>query len=212
MYLLTPVSLFLGRCTIFMNLRASISRHFTYVNKPGPAHLIIFFVAAALLTFVISDNRAAAEVLFQSPQSPPAQEPPPPAPQPQPEQQPSFEQQPQPPVEPQPQPATEAVTPVSPVEESPSSVMPAGSEPPPLPPPTPDPRAGRTREDTFLDETDEAGESNFILDLVELVDTVVVSGAYLWLCCGAILLLLIPLAFLFLQIRGQIKLQQQDRL
>jgi hypothetical protein len=53
---------------------------------------------------------------------------------------------------------------------------------------------------------------DMVLDQVELVDTIVVSGAYIWLCCGIGLFLLIPLVFLFLQIRGQLKMRREDKL
>ncbi|MCB0192927.1 MAG: hypothetical protein KDJ65_13365 [Anaerolineae bacterium] len=61
-----------------------------------------------------------------------------------------------------------------------------------------------------LERDDEEGSRNFILDQAELIDTVVVSTAYIWLCCGIGLFLLIPLVFLFLQIRGRHKIIKEE--
>jgi len=79
--------------------------------------------------------------------------------------------------------------------------------PPPIAQPTPQPRT--SNQESQLEEEGD-GSSNFILDQAEFIDTVVVSGAYVWLCCGITFFLLIPLVFLFLQIRGQLKLRKKD--
>jgi ABC-type transport system involved in cytochrome c biogenesis permease component len=55
-------------------------------------------------------------------------------------------------------------------------------------------------------------EPNLVLDQAELVDSVVVSVAYVWLCCGIVLILLIPLVFLFLHIRGRSKLTKEEQM
>ena len=135
-------------------------------------------------------------LLFQSPQSPPAQppaeQPPaqPPAEQP-PTEQPSAEQ---PPAEQAP------IEPVSPLEPSTNEAPLAPQEPLPEVP---------ERGGGELPLEDEQ-TSNFILDRAELIDTVVVSGAYVWLCCGVILFLLIPLSLLLLFIRGRSKIIQEE--
>jgi hypothetical protein len=64
----------------------------------------------------------------------------------------------------------------------------------------------REREDTLPAEEESSGPSQFILDQAEFIDTVVVSGAYVWLCCGVGLFLLVPLALLFFYIRGRSKI------
>jgi hypothetical protein len=43
-----------------------------------------------------------------------------------------------------------------------------------------------------------------------LIDTVVVSSAYIWLCCGVSLFLLVPLFLLFVYIRGRSKIMQEE--
>jgi hypothetical protein len=104
----------------------------------------------------------------------------------------------------QPQPATDITSPVSPIQQ-------ASSEPLPPIQPLPEPSSSE-RTDRFLDEEEEEkpGDSNFILDRIEMVDTIVVSTAYVWLCCGIVLFLLIPLFFLFLQIRGRSKILREE--
>lgn len=188
--------------------------------------MALLFIGAIAITLLITDHNAIAEGMFQSPpDSPPAEQQQQPAQQ---EQQPAQEQQQQQqPAEQQPaqqqqqqqpaqeqqppaqeqQPGPEVVSPVSPAASEPT--LPAGSQPPPLPQPTADTRPVRLESDLALEEEE---PSNFILDQVEMVDTIVVSGAYIWLCCGAVLFLLIPLFFLFLQIRGQIKIQREENL
>ncbi len=177
-----------------------------------PARLVLFFIIAVTITLVISDNNAIADVLLQSPASPveqPQQQPPPEQPVP---------AQPPAPAQPEAQPqanepVTEIVSPISPVSPvSPAEVESQQSapvlKPAAEPPAEPQPYQLRERDESADDET--GGESNLILDQAELIDTVVVSTAYVWLCCGFILLLLIPLVFIFLQIRGRSKIQKEE--
>jgi len=153
--------------------------------------LVVLFSAALLLSLLITDNSAVAEVLFQSPPSPVEAQPA----QPQ-----SGEPFQQPAGQPQ---VVEGVSPVSPV--SPLPGQPATAKP--LPTLAPRPQSHQT--------TPAAGEKaqspNFIFDQAEFVDTVVVSVAYVWLCCGVVLILLIPLAFLFLHIRGRSKINRDEQ-
>ncbi len=164
----------------------------------GFGRLVLLFVIAVSLTLIISDNYAIADMLLQSPpMSPPAE--PPPA------EQPPVEAAPVEAQSPQSEPTFQ-----SPVETIPSesTVIPDGSQPPPMAQPT-IPASSQEREDSFSDDEGEES-SGFILDQVEFIDTVVVSGAYIWLCCGIGLFLLIPLVFLLLQIRGQLKIRKED--
>lgn len=198
--------------TAFRNLKHILSLFFIHSEL---RRLAILFIIAITLTLFIADDRAVASRLFQSPASPPAQPAPaqqPPPTQPPPAQQPPAEQLPtetqstdqsstEPTVE-----SSESTTEFeSPVPEP----LPEGSGPPPFIQPTVEAGGDSLEEEGDFVE-DEEGSSNFILDRVELVDSVVVSGAYVWLCCGVLLLLLIPLFFLFLQIRGQIKIQREE--
>lgn len=162
-----------------------------------PVRLVLLFMVAVSVTLAVSDNSAIADILLQSPTSPVEQ---PPAEQP---------QQEQPEAQPQTnEPVTEIVSPISPVspietetQQQPATVIaPAPVEPQPY--------QSRERDDAANDA--ENGESNFILDQAELIDTVVVSTAYIWLCCGFMLLLLIPLVFIFLQIRGRSKILKEE--
>jgi hypothetical protein len=190
-----------------------------YQNNPvlvtGSGRLILLFVVSILLTFWFSSGYVEANMLFQSPASPPAQPPveQPSAAQPAAEQ-PSAEQ---PAVE---QPSAEQ----SPVEQ-PSAAQPAGEQPSAEQPPAqPSPAAGQTvvepalaaptqpepvdrhRAEAPADEAEADASSNFIVDQAEFIDTVVISGAYVWLCCGVGALLLVPLVLLFVYIRGRSKI------
>jgi hypothetical protein len=101
------------------------------------------------------------------------------------------------------------------VEEQPAPAQP-GEVPSTAPeqqseaPPAPAPSSRRGEDRLAGDELEEEGDADFTLDRAELIDSVVVSTAYVWLCCGIIIFLLIPLAFLFLQIRGRTRMSQED--
>jgi hypothetical protein len=70
-------------------------------------------------------------------------------------------------------------------------------------------RPPRSRSDQ--DTSEEASDSpNLILDEAEFIDTVVVSGAYMWLCCGVMFFLLVPIFMLILYIRGRSKISQDE--
>jgi hypothetical protein len=133
------------------------------------------------------------------------------------------------PVEPPPVEEVVPVEPEIPVEPPPELVQPQAepgsaieSPVPPLPAPdqqteapvpaAPEPSSRRAdpEERQIDDEFAEDGESNFILDRAEFIDTVVVSTAYVWLCCGIVIFLMIPLVFLFLQIRGRTKMSRDN--
>jgi hypothetical protein len=189
--------------------------------------LPLLFIVALFVTCFLATGNVTAEMLFQSPQSPPAQ---PPAEQP-PAEQPPAEQPPaeQPPAE---QPPAEQPTAEQPPAEQPPAEQPPTEQPPaeqPSPAEQPPAESGSppgpsTSEAPLsqepLPESSEAGRdelsledeqaSNFILDEAELIDTVVVSGAYVWLCCGVILFLLIPLFLLLVYIRGRSKIVQEE--
>jgi hypothetical protein len=94
-----------------------------------------------------------------------------------------------------------------PPEAAPPAVE-AGNPAAPLPP-TAEP-VRREREEEPIEPEESGGPSQFILDQAELIDTVVVSGAYIWLCCGVSLFLLVPLALLFVYIRGRSKIIREE--
>jgi hypothetical protein len=106
----------------------------------------------------------------------------------------------QPPVEPEN--SFESPLPSLPIPEQGGAPVPAAPEPPSR---RVDPE--ERRGDDRFEETEDA---NFILDRAEFIDTVVVSTAYVWLCCGIVIFLLIPLVFLFLQIRGRTKMSREN--
>jgi hypothetical protein len=60
--------------------------------------------------------------------------------------------------------------------------------PPPLPPPTPPPVSGSNQP---------------IVNWIKFWDTIAVTLAYPWLCCGVALILLVPVVLLFLEIKGR---------
>jgi hypothetical protein len=166
----------------------------------------LLLAAAVILSFWVAAHHVDADMLFQSPESPLAQ--------------PGFEQVSplspieQPPAEQfpiQPAPAEQVPgEPISPVEAAPGTIPPAVEAGAPVAPapPTPEPVSRREREDAAVNEED--SPSNFILDQAELIDTVVVSGAYIWLCCGVSLFLLVPLFLLFVYIRGRSKIIREE--
>ena len=173
----------------------------------GSIRLPLLFVAALTLTLFLASGNVTAERLFQSPQSPPPQ--PPPA-QPAPEQ--PAPEQPQPPAE---QPTAEQPTIDQTTVDQTSPVQPT-SEAAPAPPL--EPLAPVTTGDDFAsnDQYEElppsSGDTPMVLDEAELIDSVFVSFAYVWLCCGVILLLLIPLVLLILYIRGRSKIVNEESL
>jgi hypothetical protein len=188
-------------------------------NFINSVQLPLLFVAALCFTLLLASGNVTAEMLFQSPQSPPQQPPPeqqPPAEQPPAEQppadqppaeQPPAEQPPaeQPPAEQPPAeqpPAIQPSTMQSPVAQPPAE-QPPGQEPLPAEPVQP---VGGTDFNYAADEED----PNLVLDEAELIDSVVVSGAYVWLCCGVILFLVVPLSLLLLYIRGRSRITKEE--
>ncbi|MCB0167511.1 MAG: hypothetical protein KDI79_25000 [Anaerolineae bacterium] len=177
----------------------------------GLRRLAVLFIVAIFITLFVS-NGAWADALFQSPVSPIVEEVEPFQPEPFAPEEPideQFQSEPLPeepapfesaPVEEPLEPATEFQSPIIPNE--PIDGAPAASQPA-----VPEPRSVRSPRD---DAGESQGSPNFILDQAELIDTVVVSTAYVWLCCGIGLFLLIPLVFLFLQIRGRTKIIKEE--
>lgn len=198
---------------------------------PGWGRLGFLLLASVLFSFWVAAPHVEAEMLFQSPESPPPpiieQAPPessieqPPAEQP-PAEQPPLEQPPaeQPPVE-QP-PVEQAPVQQPPVEQAPVEQPPLEQALPESAPPAVEPGAPaapaapttepvrRRNDEAPVVEEESNGPANFILDQAELIDTVVVSGAYIWLCCGVSLFLLVPLALLFVYIRGRSKIIREE--
>ncbi len=212
------------------NLKASQkhqARQALFFPLTGLKHLALLFAISIFLTFWMANGSVTAEMLFQSPapaespltEPPPAEQPPPAEPAPT-EQPPPAEPVPaeQPPVEQQPaeeipaeasptdQPATEIISSESPVQE------PGGEALVPEEPLPESSRPERSRRDeiTLDDEGEES--SNLILDQIELIDTIVVSGAYVWLCCGVVLFLLVPVFMLLLYIRGRSRIGSEGDL
>lgn len=199
-------------------------------SRAGIGRLLLLFLAAILLTLWLVKGSATAEGLFQSPQSsppaepqaveqppaePPAEEPPAadeqpveqPAEQPAPsEQQPVQESPLESPVQPAPSPQAPAPT-ALPAEEGSGAAPSAGQD-------TSETagRSSRSREDAAATATtaDENSVRSFILDRAEFIDTVVVSGAYLWLCCGVGIFLLVPVLMVVLYIRGRSKVVAEE--
>jgi hypothetical protein len=158
------------------------------LNQRVPYRLILLFVAALTVTLVMADRNLTAEAFFQSPASP-VEEPPQP-----------------PPVDLlPPQPDEVPVSPVMPGQ--PDNTAPSAA---PLPAAVPTlPRPSRVA--PLPGNAPEAGSSNLVVDQAEMIDTVVVTTAYVWLCCGIIAILLIPLIFLFLHIRGRSKILKEEQ-
>ena len=182
--------------------------------------LLFFLMAASVLAFLLIDGTVAAEVLLQSPQSPPAEEPQPEPPTPTPPPPPPTPVPTEPPVEeaaPVQQEPTKA-DPIEPPQVEPTPTIPPEPTPTPLPSPTepqptqpiPQPEPVDLRGDGANFEAEEEGGPNFILDQIELIDTIAISGAYLWLCCGVGLLLSLPIFLLILYVRGRSRILQEE--
>lgn len=174
--------------------------------------LVALLLGSIVISLWLANSSVTADSLFQSPASPvmplpenqpPAEVPPfeqPPLEQP-PAEQPFDQPQPQQPVESQP--PADTAAPVPPAQELDSPPLMTEEQPAQ---PTPATSRSRRERDEQAQPVDTAGTPNFILDQAEFIDTVVVSGAYLWLCCGVMLFLLVPIFMLVLYIRGRSKL------
>lgn len=216
--------------SIFQNHRF---RHSQFYCAKDSTQLVLLFIAALLFAFLFNGSDVTANLLFQSPQSPPPAQPtatpapPTPLPTEPPPPEPTATTAPPAPTEPaeesiqqpeatQPLPEPSA-TPLPPVEATPTEAPPSPIPTDTQPPPTLDSqsatvlpkRAELQRENVSLEFEDNTA-SNFILDQAELIDTVAVSGAYIWLCCGVGLFLLAPLLFLIIYIRGRSRIIQTD--
>ena len=124
-----------------------------------------------------------------------------------------MEQPTQPPVQEQPS-GQQQPTEQPPLEQSATPIPPGIETVTPVQPTPTTERAPRRRDNQdTTSEANETGDSpNLTLDEIEFVDTVVVSGAYLWLCCGVILFLLVPIIMIILYIRGRSKISKEEGL
>jgi hypothetical protein len=173
------------------------------LNLKASHRLALLFVAAVTITLLTANGNFAA-AFFQSPVSPVEGQPPPAEEAPIP---PSIEQAA--PVAPPPDmPGAEQAAP--PAELPASPVMP-NAAPVAAPQPVPLPTLTRPNRVAPLPDNPADSSSNLIVDQAEFVDTVIVTTAYVWLCCGIILILLIPLIFLFLHIRGRSKILKEEQ-
>jgi hypothetical protein len=203
-------------------LRALGTLMTSLLRRTGRATTWLPWLGVALVVAaVLSPGTVTASLLaFQSPSTPtpvpPTPVPPPPTPTPVPPAPPTETPVPpapptETPVQPPPVPPTQAPpatavpseptpTPVQPPPPTlvptmfPTPVMlPASTPtllppPPPLPPPTP-PQV--------------SGSNQPIVNWVKFWDTIAVTLAYPWLCCGVGLILLVPVVLLFLEIKGR---------
>ncbi len=191
--------------------------------------LVALLLGSIFISLWLANSRVTANSLFQSPASPvtspevnqppveaqppaepqpPAAEQPPPAEQQPPAEQPPDQPQPQQPVESQPSLDSSAPAPATQELESPPLTEAEPAEPAPT---AGQSRRERERTGQEQEQAVAADESpNFILDQAEFIDTVVVSGAYIWLCCGVLLFLLVPIFMLVLYIRGRSKLGRDE--
>jgi hypothetical protein len=205
------------RASVRQSLLACLS-----VLQDSRTKVAVLFTAAVTLSFLVTNGNVAAGPMFQSPPSP--VEPPPAAPVQAENAAPAEQGAPTSEVEAPAgeqgaptgeveAPAGEQTAPTSEVEAPAGAVTPVSEqeaplEPAPEPPPAPEPVEPRVRE-VRPNDIESDTSSNLILDQAEFIDSVVVSFAYFWLCCGVALILVIPLIFLFLQIRGRSKLYKE---
>ncbi|MCK6624096.1 MAG: hypothetical protein L6R45_02850 [Anaerolineae bacterium] len=164
--------------------------------KVGPAPIWgrpeLLLLSSIGLSLWLATGHIDANALFQSPVSPVIESP---------VAQPPAEQAP----------AEQLPVEQPPVEQAPAQQPPADQAGAPIAPTAPAPEPiRRDREEAPLDEVEGSGPAQFILDQAELIDTVVVSGAYVWLCCGVSLFLLVPLVLLFVYIRGRSRIIKEE--
>ncbi len=180
---------------------------------------------------------STAETLFQSPVSPLPSQPVEVVPQPQPAPSPTpapVEIAPPPPEVPLESQPIEEPVPIEPVPIEPVPIEPVPIEPVPVEPPLVDPSfeelspqapteeplaepadSSSELRPVRLDRSDTAAdddEPELVLNEAQMVDTFIIYGAWVWLCCGVMVFLLIPLAFLFLQIRGRSQILKEEAL
>jgi hypothetical protein len=168
--------------------------------------------AALVVAAVLAPGTVTASLLvFQSspvatpvPPTPTPAPPPPPTPTPPPPTQPTAT-----PVQPTPVPPTQAPAPPSqatPTPIQPTQPVPADSITPTMPPtpvtlpaltPTPLPPP------PMPTPIPTSGANQPIVNWVKFWDTIAVTIAYPWLCCGVALLLMVPVGLLFLEIMGR---------
>jgi hypothetical protein len=194
----------------------------------GPVRLGSLLLVAVFVSMFLATGNVTADALFQSPQSPVEEPAPPPEQEQQPPAQPE-EATPEaaPPTAEQPpaddtgqEPAEVVPDDTAPVDTAPADSEPPAennqaaptvapdTQPPPVVASTPLPPA---RQEAIRpgQQAEDSDGSSLILDEAEMIDTLVVSFAYVWLCCGIVIILLIPLIFLFLQIRGRSKISRE---
>ncbi len=90
---------------------------------------------------------------------------------------------------------------------SPPIITPTATTKPVLPTATPLPKQSNPTEPP-VNKPHETGTSNWIFDQAEFIDTIVLFGSWIWLCCGIGIFLLVPLVMLLLQIRGHSKIKK----
>ncbi|MBN1995314.1 MAG: hypothetical protein JW953_21680, partial [Anaerolineae bacterium] len=121
--------------------------------------------------------------------------------------QPPAPDQPQPPAD-QPLPATSTD---EPLPEQPTGEQPVLEPTSPLSMPFPESLIPNNDSVEAAPEQEaDPDATNLVLDEAEFIDTIIVGGAYLWRCCGVFIILLIPLLFLLLYIRGRSKIIQEE--
>lgn len=204
---LLPIFRSLGALLIALRRRNGQSA--TWLSWLGVALLIALVLSPGTVT--------ASRLAFQS--SPPAT-PEPPAPTAPPEPEPPtptpVPPTPVPPaqVQPTPVPPTSAPAPtvVAPTQElPPAQIQPTQPAPAPTPilPPSPTPPTFPAQTPTWLPPppaptVQSSSQTNPpIVNWVKFWDTLAITFAYPWLCCGVALILLVPVILLFLEIKGR---------
>jgi hypothetical protein len=202
----------------------SLARTFTRRSLRGVTPLIpLVFLIALFAALLLHAGRgpAFASQLFQSPVSPAQQPAPPPPPAPKPTRppaaqptQPAAQPKPErvlPPTVPAPagqptQPAVPPTQPPAPPTQPP--VPPTATQPPP---PAAAPTEAPPQEVTPIQrvappvvpgEETQPGSGEVVIDSGLLIDSILVYASYAWLCCGILLFIFIPIAFIGLYIWG----------
>ena len=171
-----------------------------------PAWLPWLGVALLVAAVLAPGTVDASRLVFQSP---PESTPIPPTPTP-------IPPEPQPTATPIPPAEPPTPTPIPPAQPPTPTPIPPAQPPTPTPippaqPPTPTPipavssptPVAPTVTPTASPTATPGGTNQPIVNWVKFWDTIAVTFSYPWLCCGVILILLVPVVLLFLEIKGR---------
>lgn len=97
----------------------------------------------------------------------------------------------------------------TPEPELPATDLPISTPSLAEPGPQPEPILPGVNDFPQIEEPDNGRGNRFSFDRAEFIDTFIIFGSWIWLCCGILIFLSVPLLLLLLQIRGSSLLRKQ---